>query len=129
MQWMREEETAWDTKGPAFLVKMRGALDAQGRLVGYEYNARSCDYNHLGYNEPDTVLIGGGSVIVGPLGQVLAGPHSAGEAVLTADLDLGDLARAKYDLDVTGHYARPDIFRLTVDETRKPAVVRVADGE
>jgi nitrilase len=79
--------------------------------------------------EPDTVLIGGGSVIVGPLGQVLAGPHSAGEAVLTADLDLGDLARAKYDLDVTGHYARPDIFRLTVDETRKPAVVRVADGD
>ncbi len=57
MQWMRDEETAWDTKSPAFLVKMRGALDAQGRLIGYEYNARSCDYNHLGYNEPDTVLI------------------------------------------------------------------------
>lgn len=57
MQWMREEETAWDTKGPAFLVKVRGALDGEGRLVAYEYNARSCDYNHVGYNEPDTVLI------------------------------------------------------------------------
>jgi nicotinate dehydrogenase subunit B len=57
MQWMRDEETAWDTKSPAFLVKMRGSLDAQWRLTGYEYNARSCDYNHLGYNEPDTVLI------------------------------------------------------------------------
>jgi CO/xanthine dehydrogenase Mo-binding subunit len=57
MQWMRDEETAWDTKGPAFLVKMRGALDAAGRLVGYEYIARSCDYNHVGYNEHDTVLI------------------------------------------------------------------------
>src|SRR5438270_805530 len=57
MQWMRDEETAWDTKSPAFLVKMRGALDAQGHLIAYEYNARSCDYNHLGYNEPDTVLI------------------------------------------------------------------------
>jgi CO/xanthine dehydrogenase Mo-binding subunit len=57
MQWMRDEETAWDTKGPAFLVKMRGALDTEGRLVAYEYNARSCDYNHTGYNEPDTVLI------------------------------------------------------------------------
>jgi nicotinate dehydrogenase subunit B len=57
MQWMRQEETAWDTKGPAFLVKMRGALDAAGRLVGYEYSARSCDYNHVGYNEHDTVLI------------------------------------------------------------------------
>ena len=57
VQWMRDEETAWDTKSPAFLVKMRGALDAEGRLVAYDYHARSCDYNHLGYNEPDTVLI------------------------------------------------------------------------
>jgi nicotinate dehydrogenase subunit B len=57
MQWMRDEETAWDTKGPAFLVKVRGALDAAGRLVAYDYNGRSCDYNHVGYNEPDTVLI------------------------------------------------------------------------
>jgi CO/xanthine dehydrogenase Mo-binding subunit len=57
MQWMRDEETAWDTKGPAFLVKVRGGLDAGGRLVAYEYNARSCDYNHVGYNEFDTVLI------------------------------------------------------------------------
>jgi nicotinate dehydrogenase subunit B len=57
IQWMRDEETAWDTKSPAFLVKMRGALDANGRLMAYDYKARSCDYNHLGYNEPDTVLI------------------------------------------------------------------------
>jgi len=57
VQWMREEETAWDTKGPAFLVKVRGALDAEGRLAALDYNARSCDYNHVGYNEPDTVLI------------------------------------------------------------------------
>jgi len=57
MQWMRDEETAWDTKSPAFLVKVRGALDAQGRLVAYDYNARSCDQNHLGYNDPNTVLI------------------------------------------------------------------------
>ncbi|HEY7337962.1 MAG TPA: molybdopterin cofactor-binding domain-containing protein [Bryobacteraceae bacterium] len=57
MQWMRNEETAWDTKGPAFLVKVRGGLDSEGRLVAYDYSARACDYNHVGYNEPDTVLI------------------------------------------------------------------------
>jgi CO/xanthine dehydrogenase Mo-binding subunit len=57
MQWMREEETAWDTKGPAFLVKIRGALDRAGRLIAYDYRARSCDFNHVGYNEHDTVLI------------------------------------------------------------------------
>jgi nicotinate dehydrogenase subunit B len=56
VQWMRDEETAWDTKSPAFLVKMRGALN-NGNLVAYDYYARSCDYNHVGYNEPDTVLI------------------------------------------------------------------------
>src|SRR4029078_10322421 len=57
MQWMRHEETAWDTKGPAFTVKMRGALDGAGNLVACDYDARSADYNHVGYNEPDTVLI------------------------------------------------------------------------
>jgi len=57
MQWMRDEETAWDTKSPAFLVKVRGALDASGNLIAYDYRARSCDHNHLGYNEADTVLI------------------------------------------------------------------------
>ena len=57
VQWMRDEETAWDTKSPAFLVKMRGGLDRKGDLAAYDYNARSCDYNHVGYNEPDTVLI------------------------------------------------------------------------
>jgi CO/xanthine dehydrogenase Mo-binding subunit len=57
VQWMRNEETAWDTKGPAFAVKVRGGLDAQGNLVAFEYDARSADFNHLGYNEHDTVLI------------------------------------------------------------------------
>ena len=57
IQWMRNEETAWDTKAPAFAVKMKGGLDAAGQLVAYDYNARTVDYNHVGYNEPDTVLI------------------------------------------------------------------------
>jgi nicotinate dehydrogenase subunit B len=57
VQWMRQEETAWDTKGPAFTIKMRGGLDGQGTLVAYDYEARACDHNHLGYNEFDTVLI------------------------------------------------------------------------
>ena len=57
VQWMRNEETAWDTKAPAFAVKLRGGLDAQGNLVALDYHALAADYNHLGYNEPDTVLI------------------------------------------------------------------------
>src|SRR2546422_6190279 len=57
VQWMRHEETAWDTKGPAFTFKLRGGLDAQGNLVALDYNAQAADYNHVGYNEADTVLI------------------------------------------------------------------------
>ena len=57
VQWMRNEETAWDTKAPAFAVKVRGGLDAAGNLIALDYDARSADYNHVGYNEPDTVLI------------------------------------------------------------------------
>ena len=57
VQWMRNEETAWDTKGPAFTMKMRGGVDAQGNLIALDYEARIADHNHLGYNEFDTVLI------------------------------------------------------------------------
>jgi len=57
LQWMRNEETAWDTKGPAYLFKLRGGLDARGKVVAIEYDACAVDHNHLGYNEADTVLI------------------------------------------------------------------------
>jgi CO/xanthine dehydrogenase Mo-binding subunit len=57
VQWTRQEESAWDTKGPAYYVRLRGGLDAQGNLVAWEYEARAADHGHLGYNEPDTVLI------------------------------------------------------------------------
>ena len=57
VQWMRDEETAWDTKGPPYVFKLRGGLDDQGKVVALEYDACAVDHNHLGYNEPDTVLI------------------------------------------------------------------------
>ncbi|KAI0320345.1 carbon-nitrogen hydrolase [Amylostereum chailletii] len=63
----------------------------------------------------ENVMIAGGSVIVNPLGRVLAGPLLEGEGVLTAELDLDDIVRGKYDFDVTGHYARNDIFELRVN--------------
>ena len=62
-------------------------------------------------------IIRGGSVIVDPFGKVLAGPLRDEAGLLTADLDLDQIVQGKYDLDVTGHYARPDVFQLTVDRT------------
>jgi len=58
---------------------------------------------------------------------MLAGPNFTSEGILTADLDMGDIARGKYDFDVVGHYARPDVFRLHVNEEPQPVVVGVAD--
>jgi nitrilase len=69
------------------------------------------------------VLCRGGSVIVSPLGEVLAGPLFDREDMLLADLDLGEVARSRFDFDVVGHYARPDIFQLTVNEKPAPPVV------
>ena len=57
VQWSRAEETAWDTKGPAYAFKIRGGLDAQGNVVALHYDACAADHNHLGYNEHETVLI------------------------------------------------------------------------
>lgn len=62
------------------------------------------------------ILCRGGSAIIGPLGDVLAGPLYGQEGILYADLDLGEVARSKFDFDVVGHYARPDVFDLRINE-------------
>jgi nitrilase len=72
------------------------------------------------------VLCRGGSAIIGPLGECLAGPLFDREGILTAELDMGALPRARFDFDVVGHYARPDVFRLQVDERPKEPVSRIA---
>src|SRR5262245_28205559 len=79
--------------------------------------------------ESQDVLIRCGTCIVGPLGQLLVGPEYGGECVLVADLDRADLARAKFDFDVVGHYSRPDVFRLEVNEQPMKSVVFARRGE
>ena len=65
---------------------------------------------------PGDVLSTGGSCIISPLGEVLAGPARDGETILFANIELDEITRGKFDFDVAGHYARPDVFRLIVDE-------------
>jgi nitrilase len=81
------------------------------------------EYAAIQGDAPSTVLMRGGSTIVGPLGQILAAPVYNENAILTAEIDLGEIARSKYDLDVVGHYARPDVFQLRVNEKATPPVV------
>lgn len=80
------------------------------------------DYDCIQGNAPETELIRGGSVIVNPAGEIIAGPVYGREAVLTAEIDLRDSVRGKFDLDVAGHYARPDVFSLHVDTRPRAAV-------
>ena len=74
---------------------------------------------------PD-VLCRGGSAIVSPLGEYVAGPLYGEEGILSAELDLAEVARGKFDFDVVGHYARPDVFQLIVNE--RPATQVMTEG-
>ncbi len=104
------------------------ALEGRCFVLGCNQFARRsdypADYPAIQGDDPATVMSRGGSCIVNPLGRVLAGPAFDGPAILSADLDLDEVARGKFDFDVAGHYARPDVFRLVVNEAATPVVVR-----
>ena len=110
------------------------ALEGRCFVLSANQFARLSDFpvdikNELA-SQPEDVVCLGGSCIVGPLGEVLAGPDFNGETILFADIDLDDVARAKYDFDVTGHYSRPDLFRLEVNERMlKPVFPSGRDAE
>jgi nitrilase len=88
------------------------------------------DLNGLKDLEPQPEeLCRGGSAIVSPLGKVLAGPLYGQEGILCADLDMAEIARSKYDFDVTGHYARPDVFQLIINEKPLLPVTYSASNE
>ena len=69
-------------------------------------------------NEPE-VMSKGGSAIVGPLGQYIVEPVSGKEEIIIADLNMDLIAESRLDFDVVGHYARPDVFQLLVNEEKK----------
>jgi nitrilase len=71
---------------------------------------------------PETVLMRGGSMIIDPLGKMLAGPVFNEDALLTAELDMSIIPMAQMDFDAVGHYARPDVFSLHVNTAPQPAV-------
>lgn len=74
-------------------------------------------------DDPEHVLMRGGSLIVSPLGEIVAGPVFGEETILYAELDTDDIIRGKFDFDAVGHYSRPDIFKLSVNEQSTSPVV------
>ena len=101
-----------------------GKASFQTKFAGYEgrcFVVSACQYQPPpGSAVPDwpldRPLIRGGSVIVSPMVEVAAVPVYNREELLIATIDRDDVVRGRYDLDVVGHYARPDVFTLTVDE-------------
>ena len=79
-------------------------------------------------NQPD-VLCRGGSVIVSPFGSVVAGPLYDEEGILFAELDLAENVRGRLDFDVVGHYARPDVLQLIVNERPTAPVMYTSQSE
>ena len=76
-----------------------------------------------GTDGSDGALIKGGSLIVSPFGEVLAGPLWNQEGIVTAELDLSLIAKGKFDFDPVGHYSRPDVFELRVNTAPQSSAV------
>lgn len=80
--------------------------------------------DHPAHGDGDNVLIRGGSCAFSPLGEILLEPDFQSEKVAIVECDLDEVIRGKFDLDVVGHYARPDIFQLFVNEKeQKPVTI------
>lgn len=100
------------------------AMEGRCFVIGVnQYVTKSMYPNDLAsYDELETApeeMCAGGSVIVDPLGNIIAGPVWGEEEILVAELDLDKITEAKYDFDPVGHYARNDIFQLYVNEKRQ----------
>ena len=101
------QSMAFAKMGAAFVVSACGALD-EGTLAALDVTAEHAER----LRRPENT---GGSMIVGPDGQILAGPLEGVEGIVVADCDIGAVINRKMQQDLVGHYNRPDIFQLTVN--------------
>ena len=76
----------------------------------------------------ESIMLTGGSGVLGPDAEWIAGPVYNEEAIIYADLELDHSAREQYAMDTVGHYNRPDIFSLTVDARRRPQISWLNDA-
>jgi nitrilase len=116
----------WD-EGDAWIGSMRhiarearawvlsGAICAQAKDIPASFPQRSAVYP-----DPEEWLNSGDAVVVDPTGAIVAGPLHRERGILYADCDPARAAVARRSLDVVGHYARPDVFRLEVDRAARP---------
>ncbi|WP_340105756.1 carbon-nitrogen hydrolase family protein [Rhodohalobacter sp. 8-1] len=107
------------------------AREGRCYVIGCNQIINKSDYpehlkEHLAEDRPE-LLSRGGSVIVSPMGEVLAGPLYDNEGLLTAEANLKELVRSKMEFDVIGHYSRDDVFEFGV--TDQPHITNEKDNK
>jgi nitrilase len=114
-----------DTRDSWFASVRHIAVEGRCFVLSSNQFVRAKDYpeEFRPSDNPEDIVSRGGSCIVDPFGNFLVEPNFEGEDILMADLDMDEIARGKYDFDVVGHYARPDVFQLHVNERAAAAVV------
>src|ERR687893_2026547 len=118
----------WDNGEPWLSTLRHIAKEGRTYVVGCSIAMRKEDipdrfeFKAKYYSEVGEWINKGDSAIVGPDGKFLAGPLNAEEGILYAELDPRQMRGSKWNLDVAGHYARPDVFRLTVTREDRPII-------
>jgi nitrilase len=116
----------WDNGEPWLSTLRHIAKEGRVYVVGCSIAMRKDDipdrfeFKARYYAEVGEWINKGDSAVVGPDGRFIAGPLNAGEGILYAELDARQMRGLKWNLDVAGHYARPDVFRLTVSKEDRP---------
>jgi nitrilase len=109
-----------------FVIGVNPVLHADQIPVSFPHRDRLLPPGYLEENGP--WLEEGNTVIIAPNGTILAGPVREQEDTLIVDLVLGAVLSGRRHMDPAGHYNRPDIFRLHVDTSARPAFVETSDG-
>ncbi|KAH7668100.1 hypothetical protein AAVH_43066 [Aphelenchoides avenae] len=92
--------------------------------------AKDFPENHLTRtNGQEKVLLRGGACVIDPLGKVLLEPDYSGEKLVVVECNLDDVCRSKFDMDCVGHYSRPDIFTVLVNEKPQKVVASIENGK
>lgn len=110
-------------------IAMEGRCFVLSANQYFERRQAPDDYHPVQGDAPETVLINGGSCVISPLGDVLVAPVFGQATIIHQALDLGEIARGKFDFDAAGHYARPDVFELSINTKPQNAVRFGASSE
>ena len=118
----------WDNGEPWLSTLRHIAKEGRAYVIGCSIAMRKQDipdrfeFKAKYYSEVGEWINKGDSAVVSPDGKFVAGPLNAEEGILYAELDPRQMRGSKWNLDVAGHYARPDVFRLTVSKEDRPMI-------